>query len=899
MSALDTVSRNIKLAGDRYKIARAIRGEQQLSTLARGDTDGHRLPIVYGTNDFFLTADGAWVGSQLSRRDRREHREWRFLASDTRKQRYRSALRWFNATFPAGEPNSGHIVVTHKVYSAQEWARRMLEKHPKATPALSSLLQEQVRGLDGGEHYERDAWLFTRIGDRQGGPGLEGQFQRLVNFALSGMGVDLSAPTDAEADFWTEEAAIVNTRLGSGHPGPIPIPRRDVEWVVRHQESPAMPTPDLHPADPAPWGAGVWRTTMSSWTREVRLPGKGKTRYPAVRFVGPTSVEPTYAVFLPVSKIPSRMHFATNWADTSNLPFAVDFSCHFERLDPDKSSKRLQKAIHTANSQAAEDAEAGLDSDDKISMQKEGLREAKAQSEMGDMSTLRWQAVFSVFDTDPDRLREKVTQLIEYYRGPGLEMTLEVPADDQRELFYSSLPGSLVLVDSWMHTTSPAYLANSGVWLNEQVGDIGHEVGFHQGHVVTPSGGSAAPFYFDLLNLARKGAPSEVCVAASGDGKTVSRGLKCVWEHALAGITQTVWDPKRDFRSLYDYAAQLMLDPAKVRLIDLRNHNLSISLDLYAMAEHGDEDGFDERAATVADGLATLCTLNIADSDLTRSFLQRLVRRTMEEAAQAGVPPSMQLTLEMAEQMWQEPLQPQDDQDLGARHAQRDQAMAETVATTLSQIKTTANGGLLFRDPELASALTLREGDLLIFIADLDTPERNEAPTKLSQCVDLVIAGAMTDFIRSLAFRFPDEMPIVLTFDEWHAIKSTGRADALLKWLRRIGRSKRIAVRQMSQYPVEFDDDSFAVSWIGGAETRRDAIKMCQMAKIEESEENVQLLLSMGQNKDVKGRMIFTDQSGVAQLTQTTFVDDMLLDLFETNPDRKAQIHKILAGETA
>ena len=66
---------------------------------------------------------------------------------------------------------------------------------------------------------------------------------------------------------------------------------------------------------------------------------------------------------------------------------------------------------------------------------------------------------------------------------------------------------------------------------------------------------------------------------------TVSRGLKPVHEDALRGVTQYVWDPKGDFRPLFNSARELMLDPDKVRLIDLGDPKVSISLDAFTVAE--------------------------------------------------------------------------------------------------------------------------------------------------------------------------------------------------------------------------------------------------------------------------------------------------------------------------
>ena len=87
---------------------------------------------------------------------------------------------------------------------------------------------------------------------------------------------------------------------------------------------------------------------------------------------------------------------------------------------------------------------------------------------------------------------------------------------------------------------------------------------------------------------------------------TVSRGLKPVHEDALRGVTQYVWDPKGDFRPLFNSARELMLDPDKVRLIDLGDPKVSISLDAFTVAEYDPDNLIDSRESSAREVLRLL-----------------------------------------------------------------------------------------------------------------------------------------------------------------------------------------------------------------------------------------------------------------------------------------------------
>lgn len=192
--------------------------------------------------------------------------------------------------------------------------------------------------------------------------------------------------------------------------------------------------------------------------------------------------------------------------------------------------------------------------------------------------------------------------------------------------------------------------------------------------------------------------------------------------------------------------------------------------------------------------------------------------------------------------------------------------------------------------------MKITQGDLVIFIAIKMNPTEPGGTVTRSSAISDVISGLMTDFIRSLLFILPDYVVKSAIFDEWHVIKKTSRADALLDWLRRMGRSKRCMVRQMSQSANDFSNGSLSTVWCGYAENEDEAKASCKLLGIEASAANINLIMGLK-----AGQFLFRDVHKRVAQVQVDIWDDWLLDKFNTQAAAKEKIAKALAanGEMA
>lgn len=876
-----------------FGTAKMIREEDALRLLSPDNVKGYRLPIVYANNDYLLSKQAAWKGFQIPAKP------WGFLDEATRRQYFYSANSVFSRIFPSDKENAGHMLVTNHVYTADDWEESLLHRYrDTASPYFAQYVQASRKFIEQREFFERECYLFTRMGSRGNRGGIRGYLREIIEMVALGAGMDDSQPDRDEQAFWSQQAASATDQLSTSWLSAAPLQRRHVEWLVRHLDTPSLPTPDIASADDQEWSAGHWRSVLASDTREVEIGMVNKDRITGVEFRAPVGPGNSYAVFLALTHIPNELHFERNWVHhASSLDFPVDAHIRFEVIDPERAEKELERPISDAEAQEEEDTDAGVRADEETMIQQRGLRQVKTQVRMNREPLAYWQAVFSVSDTDKERLTQKVARLIKHYKD--IHFDLEVPVDDQRELFYQSFVGNEQLIGSWTHRTDTLWLATSAPWLTSSVGDSETSFGLYQGFTIIRDANGipqkGVPVFYDLQNVVddEGKAPTEVICGFPGSGKTVSRGLKVAHEDALRGITQFIWDPKGDFLPLKRYAKQMRLDDAKVKLVDLYDPNVSVSLDIFSIAEVDTVKGIDERESAAIEMLSTLCSDYIKNQQWGLEYQQIIQRAvsTVVDMQGAGGPMATMAGVHALIAKWRG--RDFSDIDINADSQTQWSNLANMLDDHLKTIRKDTLGQLLFRDPEISGGISINAGDMVIFVAmNMRTTDPGAQPTNRTIIAD-VISGLMTDFIRSLLFRLPDEVVKSAIFDEWHVIKRTSRAEALLDWLRRMGRSKRCMVRQMSQSATDFTKGSLSTVWCGYAQNDEEAEASCGLLGIEPSRGNIGLLKSLR-----AGQFLFKDVYGRVAQVQVDIWDDWLLDKFNTQAKDKGKIAQELLAET-
>lgn len=881
----------IKTFFERVKFSNTLKSSSQFLE----DRDLHRLPMVYGTNQYFLTRDDMWVGFHIP------HKNFGFLSFRRRQDYFTEALNWFT-NFPAREENAGHILVVNHVQTAKEWEEKLISEQKELADAegrvipfgLVPYIRLSREAIDKQEFFRRDVYLFVKTNERSTfKSGIRGILETVGRQLTSGFGIDESMPLSDEKKENAERARDLIASMRGGWINPQPLRRSKVEWIIRYIDSLGQPTPDNAPEDAQEWSIGQWQTTMASWTREVDL-GKNASgdRIKAIEFITTTGEGKGYACFMPIEATPAQVSPFSNWLfNASTLRFPVDISLHFEVIDPIRAERELDRPINMAKAQQMEEREADREPDETTVLQRTALERVKTEAITNRKPMVVWQCVFAVYDSNPDALKEKVAELKTHY--DHMQMKLTVPPFDQRPLFYQSFPGSTLLVKDWLQRTSPNFVAAAMPWLNTNVGSSLQHPAFYQGYVIA-DGGSAAkaisPVFFDLVSIADRldRAPTEFVCGDPGSGKTVSRGLKAAHENALKGITQFIWDPKGDFLPLSENARELLLDEDKVQTIQLgRGSKDSISLDAFAIAEYDEENEIDDREVTAQDVLFGLVRGMKHSPESLGSMIPSLVSYVVEQAAATSrhtgtvVQPKMKDIFPVLTQ-WSEgniPLKRiTEDMRKQYRHG------ADVLLKHLLTVRKSSLGKILFADPDLGS-LTIRKGSTIIFNAiNLKeiNPDSHEGEG-VEDAVSRVIQEMMTSYIRSLLYKLDPIVTKAVFFDEWHVIRRSPSAERLLDWLKRMGRSRRTAVTYLSQSADDAGQGILNSIWAGKCETEHNARASCRLLQIEETDENVKTLTGLG-----KGQFIYRDHEGNVALVQVDFWDADVLALFNTQASAKA-----------
>lgn len=855
------------------------------------DRELHRLPMVYGTNDYFLTRDAMWIGFHVP------HKDGGFLSARRRQDYFQSAENWF-ASFPSEEENAGHILVVNHVQTAAEWETKLIEKQIKLADeeqrelpyGFVPYIRLARQAIDAQEFFRRDVFLFVKTNERSDFKGgIKGALEMMGRQLTSGFGLDDSQPLEEEKKLNEERAKQVIAKMTKTWVNPSPLRRSKVEWIIRYIDSLGQPTPDFAPKDEQEWGIGKWQTTMASWTREVDL-GKdaANKRIRGVEFITTTGEGKSYACFLPMAIIPNSVSPFQNWLfHASTLTFPVDVSMHFEVVDPLRAEKELDRPIDAAKAQAMEEREAERDLDEATLAQRSQLESVKRNTIMNREPLVFWQCTLAVYDTDPDNLKKKVAELRTHFETSQIQLV--VPPMDQRSLFYQMFPGAELIVKDWIQRTNTKYVAAAMPWLDTSVGSPQSNPSLYQGFTIVTQGNQAkpgSPVFFDLVSVADEEgrAPTEFVCGDPGSGKTVSRGLKPVHENALKGITQFIWDPKGDFLPIADKADKLLLDPDKIRVIQLgAGHDSSISLDAFAIAEYDPENEIDDRIATAQDVLHGLTrSLRGSNTNVIYEVIDDAVNIIMSDAANENRVPKMTDIFPLLRK-WM-------DRNFGNLRLSQEKAMqyadaSRVILRHLETVQKNSLGKILFADPEKGS-LRVQPGTTTIFNAinlkEVDPEIRTDE--SVDTATSRVIQEMMTSFIRSLLYRLPDTVTKAVFFDEWHVIRRSPAAERLLDWLKRMGRSKRTSVTYLSQSANDSGGGTLNSIWCGKCETEENARASCRLLQIEVNDYNVSVLTNLS-----AGEFVYRDPEGHVARVSVDFWDRDVLKMFNTQAAAKAK----------
>ncbi|MCX4763806.1 ATP-binding protein [Streptomyces sp. NBC_01275] len=773
---------------------------------------------------------------------------------------------------PRGLGHETRLITTEFPFNADAWAERLDERTKRQgipAPGWPGLLSDTRDRINDAVWPVKRVYLVVRLGDRASYNGAWGRAQRAWERMRRPLDLEDEMPPLDEIEVWHDTARdIRNTLAGSPLRGQ-PVGRQEAEMLLLHLTHPGLHAPDPSAVAPQRYGPGELQALCGGEVTREPLGRIGKYDYKCLRHETVTGT--SYQIWFALSLGPEEINFpGTLWLHHKDaLPFPVVQSIGFEIQELNDTRKDADKALRNVEEQFFNDKEAGVSTDLTYHQKRELATQMKYLVDHHRTPFVRMRALFGVADTDKDQLRENARDFVRSMREAGY--TVDGPPTHQKFFFYESLPGGRPLDSDYIRRVPLDYLAAGMPHISPAVGD---GEGLYQGYTIGAGGQPAEPVFVDHMLYATQSqlAPTEGVPGDPGGGKTVSRGLKPVWEDALRGITQVIWDPKGDYLVLKKYATELGLNPDKIICVNVYDAEAGM-LDPAAQAETPED-----AAQLMRETLLRLVPDLLAGQ--SGSDFGDVIRQAVGAAINEGSGSTYLMRVVEILEAW-EKLPPSP----GNINQERCRQFSGPPARRYREVSRTRLGQLVFgRAPQ---PFRIPVGYTVIFCTlGLQMPDPGKPPEMMSEreLLSDVISGLMADNTWNIMATLDPAIPKAITWDEWHTSKDNPRARTLVDRIKRLGRSRNTFLRLISQSAGDFDSSFVTGVWAFGTTSKDEAFRTCEFLGVEPNDANVGAVLSL--SGVGKGVCVFKDRTGKLARMKVEFIHDFVLDIFDTNPEK-------------
>ncbi|WP_369201018.1 ATP-binding protein [Streptomyces sp. PU-14G] len=791
---------------------------------------------------------------------------------------------------PRGAAHQTRLVTTEFPFHADAWAQRLDERtHLQGIPGPGwrTMLADTKEQLNASAWPLKRVYLIIRLGDRASYDGAWGRVQRFWNQVKKPLDLDDEMPALEEVRVWRDAANDIRTTMGGSALGCRPVGRQEAELLLLHLTHPGLPAPDPSASSPLRYGPGELQALCGGEVTKEPLGKVGKYQYKTLRHETVTGT--SYQLWFALSVGPEQISFpGTLWMHQPEaLPFPVVQSVGFEIQELSDTRKDADKALRMVEEQFYNDEEAGVATDLTYHQKRELAKQMKYMVDQHRTPFMRMRVLYGISATDKDDLRERARDFVRVMREGGY--TVDAPPSHQHFFFYESLPGGRPSDTDYIRRVPLDYFASGMPHISPSVGD---GEGLYQGFTLGPGGKRAEPVFVDHMLYATQSqvAPTEGVPGDPGGGKTVSRGLKPVWEDALRGITQVVWDPKGDYLVLKKYAQQLGLNQDKIICVNVYDADPGM-LDPASQAETPDE-----AAQLMRETLLRLVPDLLAGQ--SGSDFGDVIRQAVGAAMAEGNGTTYLMRVVEILESWEKlPPSPQNI------NQERCRQFSGPPGRRFREVSRTKLGQLVFgRAPQ---PFRIPVGYTVIFCTlGLQMPDPGKSLEMMSEreLLSDVIAGLMADNTWNILANLDTSIPKAITWDEWHTSKDNPRARTLVDRIKRLGRSRNTFLRLISQSAGDFDSSFVTGVWAFATSSKEEAIKTCEFLGIEPNGSNVGTILSLAGGQ--KGVCVFKDRTGKLARVKIEFIYDFVLGIFDTNPEKDPEkmtriISEIFGDEAA
>lgn len=848
--------------------------------------DGYQAPSRIGyrylDDSVLLDADGAYTLVSVPTRS------WELMSPLDKRAGLAQVYAGLSG-LPRGAAQQTRLITTEFPFNADLWAKRLDERTQRQgipAPGWGGLLADTRDRINDAAWPMKRVYLIVRLGERASYNGAWGRMQRAWEQLRKPLDIDDEMPALDEIEVWHDQAKDIRNTLAGSPLRCQPVGRQEAEMLLLHLTHPGLPAPDPSVMAPQRYGPGELQALCGGEVTREPLGRIGKYDYKCLRHETVTGT--SYQIWFAFSMGPEEIHFpGTMWLHrTDALPFPVVQSVGFEIQELNDTRKDADKALRNVEEQFFNDKEAGVSTDLTYHQKKELVTQMKFLVDHHRTPFVRMRALFGIAGTDKEELRENARDFVRAMRETGY--TVDAPPTHQKFFFYESLPGGRPGDSDYIRRVPLDYVASGMPHISPSVGD---GEGLYQGYTIGAGGQAAEPVFVDHMLYATQSqlAPTEGVPGDPGGGKTVSRGLKPVWEDALRGITQVVWDPKGDYLVLKKYATELGLNPDKIICVNVYDAEAGM-LDPAAQAETPED-----AAQLMRETLLRMVPDLLAGQN--GSDFGDVVRQAVGAAINEGNGATYLMRVVEILEGW-EKLPPSPTNI----NQERCRQFSGPPARRFREVSRTRLGQLIFgRAPR---PFRIPVGYTVIFCTlGLQLPDPGKPPEMMSEreLLSDVISGLMADNTWNIMATLDPAIPKAITWDEWHTSKDNPRARTLVDRIKRLGRSRNTFLRLISQSAGDFDSSFVTGVWAFGTASKEEAAKTCEFLGVEANDANLGALLSLSGSG--KGVCVFKDRTGKLARMKVEFIHGFVLDIFDTNPDKDpdkmARIIAEIFGEEA
>ena len=536
-----------------------------------------------------------------------------------------------------------------------------------------------------------------------------------------------------------------------------------------------------------------------------------------------------------------------------NYPGA-EICIHLKKHSTKESEDKLNNKSKQIAAQINEANEGGHEIEDDLIEGKIAVDQFKSEINKDNGHLIEASISVCISGTDEKAVRTEAKELVKAFSKK--RFNLVNPLTDQYKLFMEFIPGSSMYTKDYVDIVSMDTLAGGIIGANDKIGDdIGTFIAY-------TDSGKKVFIYLGRAPQENK-SPAMFIAGNLGYGKSFNANL-ILMLHVLSGSSAIIFDPKSERTHWKDY-------------FDFMSDLISVVRLTSSDKDKGKLDPFnvyrDDVNSACDLALNIVCELTgINPTDDKYIVLKEILVKMRSEEKR-----SMTRLIELLETSYEN---------------EKMEEIKKAAALLARGLRGMAKDGL----PKLMFGDGTEEAiriDNRLNILQIDQLKMPEAHVKKDdyteeERVSTCLMMLMSSFAKKFAMKKRDTFDLIL-FDESWFLKNTPEGKKLFEFLARQGRSLNCGCifngHSVLDIPSEEIKNTLTYKLFFKTENIDEAKRMLEFMKMEESEENIEMILKL-ENRQA----IFQDLDGRVEKITFDAIFDMFIETFNTKPQDTAKL---------